>query len=204
MPLKILVAENDIAAQKMGVRILSAAGHEVLAVSNGLAVIKTILDGESYPDVLMLDVHLPGLTGIEICEKLKSIPDTANIAVLLTDSRIETLHGMESIESKADGFIKKPFDAGMLVSAIEKLADRKHLGHDKTPHFDASRLGDSAYVKPPFTGRTEKAVHSAPRSSRQQPGEVCDVCGFVNREPTFACQRCDIPLPSSVKAAPRC
>ena len=201
MALRILLAENNIAAQKTGVKILSSAGHYVSAVSNGLAVIKTILDGESYPDVLMLDVHLPGLTGIEICEKVKSIADTANIAVLLTDSRIETLHAIEGIKTKADGFITKPFDAGMLVTAIERLADRKHL--DNTPRFDASRLNESTYVDPQVAKEVEQA-HSAAQSSLQPAGEVCDVCGFVNLEPTFACQRCDIPLPSSVKSSHSC
>lgn len=219
MALRILLADNNIATQKMGMKILAAAGHDVFTVSNGVAAIKRIV--EFHPEVLMLDAHLPGHDGIEICEKVKSMPDMAGVAILLTVGKMEPLPAAEGINAKADGFITKPFEAGELITTIEKLAERVHPSDARiSPHFDVPKLSQSAYRHTLVARPVEQIAQAAPRAResnmaalaetsslaplRQQDGEVCDVCGYVNQEHTFACQKCDVPLPSSVRSFRGC
>lgn len=142
MALRILIAENNITAQKMGMKILTAAGHDVVTVSNGLAAIKRM--AESHPDILLLDVYLPGYGGVEICEKVKATPEMAHISVLLTAGRIEPFRAAEGIKARADGFIPKPFEAGELIAAVGKLGGRAHPEEaGEELHGAVPKLGNS-------------------------------------------------------------
>ncbi len=71
MPLRILFADDSMTAQNMGKKILSEAGYDVVAVSNGAAAVKKI--AEQKPDIIILDVYMPGYSGLEVCEKVRGI-----------------------------------------------------------------------------------------------------------------------------------
>ncbi len=186
MALKILLADDNMAAQNMGKKILAAVGYDVVTVSNGVAAIKKIT--EVHPDIVLLDVYMAGNSGVELCKKMKATAELAKIPVLLTVGKMEPFSAEQGIKVKADGLIVKPFDVANLITAVEKLT-----GHSRPPELAASPRAKAhefqvskEVVQPPF--------------SRQQGGEVCDVCGHVNREAASACQQCDVPLPSSVIA----
>ena len=121
MALKILLADDSMTAQKMGKEILVAAGHEVITVSNGAAAVKKI--ASEHPDIAVLDVYMPGYTGLEVCERIKSDPATARTPVLLTVGKMEAYNPQDGAKAKADGVIIKPFEATDLVAAIQKLSE---------------------------------------------------------------------------------
>ena len=81
MPLTILLADDSMTAQKMGKEILVSAGYEVIAVSNGAAAAKKLAD---KPDIIILDVFMPGYTGLEICEKVRASMEISKTPVILT------------------------------------------------------------------------------------------------------------------------
>src|SRR5262249_37252542 len=108
--------------QNMGKKILTDAGYEVVAVSNGAAAVKKI--AEQRPDVAVLDVYMPGYTGLEVCERLKTAHDTTHMPVLLTVGRMEPFKPEEGNRVKADGIIIKPFEASDLLAAIQKIEQR--------------------------------------------------------------------------------
>jgi len=120
--LKILLADDSMTAQNMGKKILTDAGYEVVAVSNGAAAVKKI--AEHKPDLAVLDVYMPGYTGLEVCERLKGALDTTHMPVLLTVGRMEPFKPEEGSRVKADGIIIKPFEASDLLAAIQKLEQR--------------------------------------------------------------------------------
>ena len=122
MSLRILFADDSMTAQNMGKKILTEAGYEVVAVSNGAAAVKKI--AEQRPDVAVLDVYMPGYTGLEVCERLKSARDTTHMPVLLTVGRMEPFKPEEGNRVKADGIIIKPFEASDLLAAIQKIEQR--------------------------------------------------------------------------------
>ncbi len=119
---KILVADDSVTAQNLAKKILTDVGYEVIAVSNGAAAMKKI--ASDRPDLLILDIYMPGYTGLEVCEKVKSAPDTRTTPVLLTVAPMEPYNPNEGNRVKADGVIVKPFEARDLIPAIEKFQER--------------------------------------------------------------------------------
>jgi CheY-like chemotaxis protein len=120
--LKILLADDSMVAQSMGKKILSDAGYEVTVVSNGAAALKEV--PEVQPDIILLDVYMPGYTGLEVCQKVKSAPETARTPVLLTVGMLEPFRPEDGIRARADGVIVKPFEATDLVTLVAKIAER--------------------------------------------------------------------------------
>jgi CheY-like chemotaxis protein len=119
---KILLADDSVTAQNMGRRILSDAGYEVITVNNGSAALKKI--AELKPDLIILDVYMPGYGGLEVCQRLKEAPETARIPVLLSVGKLEPFRVDEARRVRADGHIIKPFEASELLTALAKLEDK--------------------------------------------------------------------------------
>jgi len=123
--LKVLLADDNITAQRMGSKILSDAGYSVVAVSNGAAAMKKI--ASEKPGLLILDVYMPGFTGLEVCDKVKSAAETARIPVLLTITSMEPYRPEDGNRVKADGVLTKPFEATDLLAVVRKLEEKLHL-----------------------------------------------------------------------------
>jgi len=119
---KILLADDSVTAQNMGRKILADAGYEVIAVNNGSAALKKI--AELKPDLVILDVYMPGYSGLEVCQRLKESQETARIPVLLTVGKLEPFKPEEAQRVRAEGYIVKPFEASELLSALSKLEDK--------------------------------------------------------------------------------
>lgn len=122
MARKILLADDSVTAQNMGRRILIDAGYEVVTVNNGSAALKKIFDIK--PDLIVLDVYMPGYGGLEICQRVRENPETARIPVLLTVGKLEPFKADESRRVRADAFIIKPFEASELLTALTRLEDK--------------------------------------------------------------------------------
>ena len=122
MARKILLADDSVTAQNMGRKILADAGYEVIAVNNGSAALKKI--AELKPDLVILDVYMPGYSGLEVCQRLRESQETARIPVLLSVGKLEPFKPEEAQRVRADGFIVKPFEASELLSALSKLEDK--------------------------------------------------------------------------------
>src|SRR5580765_5124733 len=109
-------------AQNMGKKILSEAGYDVVAVSNGAAAVKKI--AEQKPDIIILDVYMPGYSGLEVCEKVRGSLDTLKTPVLLTVGKMEPYKPEDANRVKADGVIIKPFEASDLLAIVKKFEER--------------------------------------------------------------------------------
>ena len=139
MARKILLADDSVTAQNMGRKILADAGYEVVTVNNGSAALKRI--AEINPDMIVLDVYMPGYSGLEVCQRLKDAAETAHMPVLLTVGKLEPFKAEEARRVKADGHIVKPFEASELLTAITRLEDRILLQQS------ASAKGDDANAR---------------------------------------------------------
>lgn len=122
LPRTVLLADDSVTAQNMGRRILTDAGYEVITVNNGSAALKKI--HEVRPDLIVLDVYMPGYGGLEVCQRLKESGDTSKIPVLLTVGKMEPFKADEAKRVRADAHIVKPFEASELLAALAKLEDR--------------------------------------------------------------------------------
>jgi twitching motility two-component system response regulator PilH len=119
---RILLADDSVTAQNMGRRILTDAGYEVVTVNNGSAALKKI--AENKPDLIVLDVYMPGYGGLEVCQRVKENPETKQIPVLLTVGKLEPFKAEEARRVGADSFIIKPFEATELLTVLTKLEDK--------------------------------------------------------------------------------
>ena len=153
MARKILLADDSVTAQNMGRKILADAGYEVIAVNNGSAALKKI--AELKPDLVILDVYMPGYSGLEVCQRLKESQETARIPVLLTVGKLEPFKPEEAQRVRAEGYIVKPFEASELLSALAKLEDKV------VPRAEPSKPGRFA--------RAIAAVDESDRSVKNEP-----------------------------------
>jgi CheY-like chemotaxis protein len=136
---KILLADDSVTAQNMGRKILADAGYDVSTVNNGSAALKRIT--EVKPDLIVLDVYMPGYSGLEVCQRLKDAPETAHIPVLLTVGKLEPFKPEEARRVRADAHIVKPFEASELLTAITRLEDRMVPQQSDGARFSTSVSG---------------------------------------------------------------
>jgi CheY-like chemotaxis protein len=136
---KILLADDSVTAQNMGRKILADAGYDVVTVNNGSAALKRIT--EIKPDLIVLDVYMPGYSGLEVCQRIKDAAATAHIPVLLTVGKLEPFKPEEARRVKADAHIVKPFEASELLSAITRLEDRMVPQQSEGGRYSTSASG---------------------------------------------------------------
>lgn len=153
MARKILLADDSVTAQNMGRKILADAGYEVITVNNGSAALKKI--AELRPDLVVLDVYMPGYSGLEVCQRLKESPETADMPVLLTVGKLEPFKPEEAQRVRANAFIVKPFEASELLSTLSKLEDKV------VPRPEGAK-----------TGRFARAVSRIEEESRKDEAET--------------------------------
>ncbi|MGO8815497.1 MAG: response regulator [Terriglobia bacterium] len=120
MPRIVLVADDSPTIQKRALGILKAEGFDVETVSNGVAAIKRL--ALLHPVVILADVSMPGRDGYEVCEFVKKSEEFSRVPVLLVASDMEPYDDARGAEVRADGIIKKPFDAHELSSLVVKFA----------------------------------------------------------------------------------
>jgi twitching motility two-component system response regulator PilH len=106
----------------MGKKILTDAGYDVVTVSNGAAAVKKL--PEVSPDIVLLDIYMPGYSGLEVCALMKSDPQTAQIPVLLTVGKLEPFLPEDGMQVKAEGVVIKPFEATDLLAVVSRMAER--------------------------------------------------------------------------------
>jgi CheY-like chemotaxis protein len=155
---KILLADDSVTAQNMGRKILADAGYEVITVNNGSAALKRI--AELRPDLIVLDVYMPGYSGLEVCQRLKETGETARIPVLLTVGKLEPFKPEEAKRARADAFIVKPFEASELLSALTKLEDKI------VPRAETSKPGRFARS----IAAIEEGRHERTAAAEEEPG----------------------------------
>jgi CheY-like chemotaxis protein len=147
-----LLADDSVTAQNMGRKILADAGYDVLTVNNGSAALKRV--AESAPDLIILDVYMPGYSGLEVCQRLKDAGETAHIPVLLSVGKLEPFKPQEARRVRADAHIVKPFEASQLLTAIARLEDQM-VPQQKSGRFASS---GAAANDDPFTRPEESRI----------------------------------------------
>lgn len=121
----ILIVDDEEDIREILSYNLSRENHKVRAVDNGLACLKAI--GEEKPDLILLDVMMPGMDGIEVCENLKSNPDNQDILICFLTARSEDYSQIAGLESGGDDYVTKPIKPKVLVSRINALLRRKEV-----------------------------------------------------------------------------
>ena len=119
---QILIVDDYPGARYLRSRILSEAGYEVLEASTGaeaLSMARTIT-----PDLIVLDVNLPDISGIEVCQRLKEDPATASIPIIqVTGAWLSDKHRQEGLASGAAVYLVEPIDDVTLLRHVVMLIE---------------------------------------------------------------------------------
>lgn len=116
---KVLVADDEHNIRHILDFSLNAEGFTVLSALNGNDAYQLALD--EVPDVIVLDVMMPGQSGVETCRALKDEPRTARIPVILLTARATREDRAEGLAAGADRYITKPFSPQKVVDAVLEL-----------------------------------------------------------------------------------
>ncbi|MCK8484107.1 phosphate regulon transcriptional regulator PhoB [Aliiroseovarius sp. S2029] len=112
----VLLVEDEPAQREILRYNLSAEGYDVTLAENGDDAL--ILIEEVTPDLVLLDWMLPGVSGIEICRRLKTRKDTRMIPVIMLSARSEEVDRVRGLETGADDYVVKPFSVSELMARI--------------------------------------------------------------------------------------
>jgi len=120
---KILVIEDDPAISRLVDYSLRHEGYTVITTLNGLEGIRKA--HSEAPDLIILDVMLPGMDGFEICHRLRAEPDTAQLPILMFSAKAQEIDKDTGLKVGADDYLPKPAAPAEIVSRVEKLLANK-------------------------------------------------------------------------------
>lgn len=115
---RILVVDDTPANVRLLEAVLSAAGHEVITATSGEEALAAVAG--RAPDVVLLDILMPGMDGYEVCGRIRADPATEALPVLMITAD-EDLRKVPALDSGADDFIRKPFERDELLARVRSL-----------------------------------------------------------------------------------
>ncbi len=119
MSQKILIVDDEVYIRvllEQTLEDLEEAGAELMAACDGLEAWDTIQI--EHPALVILDVMMPGLSGYQVCERIKNHPDLGDTYVIMLTAKGQGIDRQRSVEVKADEYITKPFEPDFLLGRV--------------------------------------------------------------------------------------
>ncbi len=134
---KILVVDDEEDILELVRYNLAKEGYQVICVLSGEHALQKAR--EDNPDIILLDLMLPGLDGLDVCRQLKHAPETSGIPIIMITAKGEDADIVSGLELGADDYVVKPFSPRVLLARIKKLIRRKHM-KDETDESSVLRI----------------------------------------------------------------
>lgn len=169
----IVIAEDEKAVSELLRYNLEAEGYETAIANDGDEVM--LLIDERIPDLMLLDWMLPKISGIEICRRVRTRLETANLPIIMLTARTEEADRIRGLETGADDYVTKPFSTNELMARVKAVLRRIRpaLMDDKI------KVGDILIDRTTHrVTRGEQDIHLGPTEFRlleyfaQHPGRV--------------------------------
>lgn len=122
MTAKVLVVEDELPLAEMLEYNLEAEGFRVVAAESGEEA--ELIIAEEEPDLIILDWMLPGVSGIELCRRLRSKPETRSVPILMLTARGEESDRIRGLSTGADDYVVKPFSLPELMARVKAILRR--------------------------------------------------------------------------------
>jgi len=129
---RVLLVDDDLALSEMLGIVLRNEGLDVVHCATGTSAMA--LFRESHPDIVLLDVMLPGIDGIEVCRRIRA---ESGIPIVMLTARTDTTDVVVGLESGADDYVLKPFKAQELIARV-----RARLRRGDEPEPEQLQIGD--------------------------------------------------------------
>lgn len=116
---KIMVVEDEETLLKLETLLLTSRGYQVCGMHNGEEALECI--GAEMPDLVLLDIMMPGVDGFEVCRQIKSNSLTSHIPVVLLTAKRGSEDKAKGEEVQADRYLTKPFRSAMVIETIQSF-----------------------------------------------------------------------------------
>ena len=141
---RVLVADDDRSIRESLVRALQLEGYTTEAAADGTETLAAVRD--RAPDVLLLDVMMPGLDGLAVCRTLRA--ERNRVPILMLTARTETSERVAGLDAGADDYLPKPFDFDELLARLRALLRRSRPAGDDAGGDDEVLVVGTLRVEP--------------------------------------------------------
>lgn len=125
-PARIVVVDDEPEIHTVLGKLLSKEGYAVESAYSAEEAYRAV--EREKPDLLILDIMMPRISGIEVCNRLKSDPATRDILILVVSARDSQADRIEGLTHGADDYVSKPFHLKTLVRRIEHMLEKRQAG----------------------------------------------------------------------------
>jgi DNA-binding response OmpR family regulator len=117
-----LVVDDDHDIRELVSLVAQRAGCEVVEAANGMEALAAI--EHAHPDIVILDVAMPGMSGLDVCQQLRQDPSTREVPILMLSAAARPAEHAAGLQSGADLYLTKPFSPAALAEQIIRLLSR--------------------------------------------------------------------------------
>lgn len=118
---RILIAEDEQDIRQLIKFTLNFAGHEVIVTSNGEEAYEKAI--ETIPDLILMDVRMPRMTGYEACKRMKEVESLKNVPIVFLSAKGQEAEVQAGLDAGAVEYILKPFAPDQLTAKVESLIE---------------------------------------------------------------------------------
>jgi signal transduction histidine kinase len=170
----VLNVNDDDANRYLVNRILEMAGYHVIEAATGMSAL--LMAEQHRPDVVVLDVKLPDISGYEVCARLRANPDTAAIAVMHTSATFVTSDKKaRGLDGGADAYLTQPFESSELIATVRSLLRLRHA--EQAARRRADELAEMDRRKDEFLAMLAHEL-------RNPLAAIMTAIGILERKPT--------------------
>ncbi len=119
---KILVVDDEADLVRLIGYALQIEGYDIVTATNGQDALRAVQS--ERPDLVVLDVMLPDLSGVEVCRRLRDQPATAHLPIMMLSARSQVSDKVKALQAGADEYITKPYNPDELLQTIHALITR--------------------------------------------------------------------------------
>jgi diguanylate cyclase (GGDEF)-like protein len=130
-PSRVLLAEDDDDVGRFLEVTLGVEGFEVERAVDGVRAVARAI--EYQPDLILLDIGMPGLDGMSVCHELRRDPRTSALPIIMLTARVQQAEKVRGLDAGADDYVTKPFDPAELVARIQAALRRTRQLRDVSP-----------------------------------------------------------------------
>ncbi len=144
---RVLIVDDQALMRNHMNRLLKNEGYELFFAENGLEAVDKV--NEVLPDLILLDVRLPGIDGFEVCQRVRANSMTADIPIIMVTAFDDRASRLRGIEAGADDFIPKPYDTLELqarVRTITRLNRYRRISNEKAKFELVAELSENGYL----------------------------------------------------------
>lgn len=117
---KVLIVEDTLSELELMSHYLRESGYTVINAIGAKEALDKV--SEDKPDVIITDVVMPGMSGFELCRRLKTHPATENVPIVICSSKDQEIDRLWGMKQGADAYITKPFTREQILRAIKSVA----------------------------------------------------------------------------------